>query len=573
MLEHMERQLMTDDTQATHTTPLRPSAKYFLRYANGNSDDFPTDPLDPDDEATYQYTAADMDDAPPGSTRDSYLTWLYRREQTERWLRKNAQAYGTPVDDTPTYEEMHAKHDLYQASLAKQLGEAVQPGQVIISSDTTMWWWKLYGLLQWGGTFYLPNDPTRVPDYVLDQVAYWYLIPPPYPDKDDGSPENLGKRQGRSPYHTIIGHGPVTDGMEGVYRFAEQLDVVRSPSKPPYVKTHNGNIVSVGALVGTVLDAREEEDAFQVGQQLSDATVLAFVLGLERWTTRGDRRDPRSYAVVTVNEYCDARGWARHHKGSHFPKNKAQARQEMMGINKVFVRHKVPEHLVTSDGTRYVEGQLMAVSVGTRDKAGIHPVSFRMSPGTWADDYLKFNPNATALLLERILSINTSGRVGQIAFRLGLYLALNWRTKYMNNNPDQPHAVHSLLEAIGIDPKAITRRDERSRVRSYLITALDLLQSPDIAAIGQRDETGALVDDWHYANASAGDPDTPAAWKDWLGWTLHLPAPYEIGTFYEGPRIARQAAIKEGIAKGKRRERAINAAKAKQALKKDSGEA
>lgn len=362
-------------------------------------------------------------------------------------------------------------------------------------------------------------------------------------------------------YPTIMAYGPVASGMEGVWRFAEQQNIVRGRSTAPHVRTHNGSIVSVGALVGTVLDEHEEEDAFAVGQQLSDATVLAFVLGLKRWTSRGDRNDPRGYVVITVNEYCDERGWARHHKGSHYPKNKDRARQEIMALNKVFVRHKVPDHMVTNDGTRYVEGQLMIVSVGTRDKSGLHPTSFRLSPGTWADDYLRDNPGATALILDRILSIDTSGRTGQLAFRLGLYMALNWRTKYMHKNVDQPHVVHKLLEALGISPREITHREERSRVRSYLIGGLDLLQSPEIGAIGTRDETGALVDDWHYANPSAGDPDAPAAWDDWLDWTMHIPPPYEIGTFYERPTLARSHAIKTADKAAKRKRRASEAAK------------
>jgi len=174
---------MIDDD--THTPPSRPSVAYFLRYANGNSGDFPADPLDSDDRPARPYTDADMDDAPAGSRRAAYLAWLYRREQAESWIRDNTTVYGTPVADTDAYEKMQAAHVAYQADLAKQLGEAVQPGQVIISPATVDWWWLKYSLLQWRGTFYRPHPLTQVPYAVFEQIQYWYLLPPPYPPLDD----------------------------------------------------------------------------------------------------------------------------------------------------------------------------------------------------------------------------------------------------------------------------------------------------------------------------------------------------------------------------------------------------
>lgn len=515
-------------------------------------------------------TAQQIAQVMPGSLQAQWLELMFMREQVNLWLQRNATPF-TP-DDTMRQEVATyltgVRDELDDDETPPARPDGLQPLHARDLLAQVDWWRRTHGVIAWRvatsrleGTDYWrlrENRPIR-PEY--EELLPFAYLHPPFPHIDE--PTTTAANH----YQTIMAYSPVADSMEGINRFAEQQNIVRVINKPPYVKTHNGSIVSVGALVGAVLDAQEEEEAFAVGRQLSDATVLAFVLGLKRWTSRGDRNDPRSYAVVTVNEYCDARGWARHHKGSHFPKNKATARQEIMALNKVFVRHKVPDYMVTSDGTHFIEGQLMAVSVGTSDKAGLHPTSFRLSPGTWADDYLKDNPGATALLLDRILSIDTSGRTGQIAFRLGLYMALNWRTKYMNNNADQPHVVRKLLAALGIEPAAITRRDERSRMRSYLIAALDLLQSPEIAAIGKRDETGSLVDDWRYANPGAADPDALATWDDWLNWTLHLPAPYEIGTFYKRPQLARQAAKKKGIARGKRRERAIDAARAKHALR------
>lgn len=185
-----------------------------------------------------------------------------------------------------------------------------------------------------------------------------------------------------------------------------------------------------------------------------------------------------------------------------------------------------------------------------------------MSPGTWADDYLEDNPNCTALVLENVLRLDTRRRSGQIAQRVGLYMALQWRTKFIHNNGGQAHRITALLTAIGIDPETITNREERRRLHDYLTGeggALDQLQ--DVQAIGTRDDADTLVDDWRYKT------DEGSGWDAWLKSTVLIPAPRDVIEFYDIPRIARQAAVKEGTARKRRKERATDAATARSMTK------
>lgn len=403
-----------------------------------------------------------------------------------------------------------------------------------------------------GGAFYRPHSGIETPSWLLEA----YKLPP--------APA--------SSYTTVLGYGVVLTGMEGISMFAEQTGIARDGTHVPQVRVPNGNgIVSVGGTPDTVMDPSEEAAAFAAGLNLSDDTSAAFVLALARWCDWGDRRNPKSYAVISVADYCQARGWAKHHNGGYKPEHKERARQHMLSLNKIWVQHTVPEHLQRTKHVTYVEGQLMHVAVEKRDATGTIPTAFRVSPGTWANDYLEDNPGATSIVLKSVLTLGTRGsahgRAGQIAQRIGLYMALQWRTKFIKNNGRQPHRVSSLLAAVGIDPATVTRRDERQRLRSYIESALDLLQ--EVSAIGTRDDNGAIMEGWQYANPEAGNPDASGSWAAWLDWTVLIPAPRDVQMFYENPRLARLEAIKGGIAIQRRRERAINAARAKHAIKEE----
>ena len=423
------------------------------------------------------------------------------------------------------------------------------------SRQLVLWAWYERMWLFFDGQFYetQPADPPGA------DLLQWL-----------GATDSTTNKSALSYHPTIHAYGPVLTGMEGIWGFAEATNIVRDKRRPPHVITSNGGMVSVGGDSTTVMDGTQEAAAFAAGLKLSDDTAAGFVLGLARWCERGNRQDRRSYAVVTVDEYCQARGWKKHPNGGYKTEHKAKARDEMMALNKVWVRHKVPDWLVTNDGTRYIEGPLMMVSRGSSDKSGRNTTAFRVSPGTWANDYLEDNPNCTALVLENVLRLDTRSRRGQIAQRLGLYMALQWRTKFLHNNGGQAHRIATLLTAVGIDPKTITNREERRRIRSYLTgegSALDQLQ--DVGAIGTRDDAGTLVDDWRYKNEEASDPDADASWDAWLEWTIIIPAPSDVMDFYRIPQIARHAALKEGVARERRKERARDAAQARRIAEKD----
>jgi hypothetical protein len=468
-------------------------------------------------------------------------------EQVEDWLDANTE----PVIDPKT---VTAINETAQAAMHTPKAIRDDAGAIIAHELFTRVLWEKHQVFSAQSLYLRPKRGLAIPEYVWR----YYGMPAP------GTGGELGRERYRHP--TIHAFGPVSTGMEGIWRWADGAGIIRDKSRPPHVTTPNGGMVSVGGDSAMVMDEGQEAAAFAAGLELSDDTAAAFVLGLARWCERGNRRDRRSYVVVTVDEYCQARGWKKHHKGGYKPEHKARARDEMMALNKVWVRHQVPDHLVTSDGTRYVEGPLMTVSRGSSDRSGRNTTGFRMSPGTWANDFLEDNPNCTALVLENVLRLDTRSRSGQIAQRLGLYMALQWRTKFLNNNVGQSHRIATLLAAVGIDPKAVTNREERRRIRTYLTVeggALDQLQA--VGAIGTRDDAGMLVDDWRYKNEEAGNPFADASWDAWLEWTVFIPAPRDVSDFYEVPQIARQDALKEGMARKRRRERATDAAKAKHA--------
>lgn len=539
---------------------------------------------------------------------DIDLNQLYWLEQAEAWL-------GNPHHSTPTNETISALQGRWSADLekawptpefipaAQELIHRMAAGDSIdeiIRSDeslnasgvdvvdyaiqvlvtvnrryyqTRLWAWERLRLVHHprlgGGT--TPDGPLwsvregdDPPPWLLVALGHYEDLPL----DDDTTTQQLASTVS-SLHPTIHAYGPVLTGIEGIWRWAEGTpNVIRGKRRPPHVITSNGGMVSVGGDAATVMDEAQEAAAFAAGLKLSDDTAVAFVLGLARWCDRGNRHERRSYVVVTVDDYCRARGWKKHHNGGFKPEHKAKARMEMMALNRVWVRHQVPDHLVTSDGTRSVNGPLMTVSEGFRDKSGQHITAFRMSPGTWADDYLEDNPNCTALVLENVLRLDTRGRSGQIAQRLGLYMALQWRTKFLHNNGGQAHRIATLLAAAGIDPKSVIHHEERKRVRDYLTSeggALDQLQ--DVGAIGTRDDTGMLVDDWRYKSEEASDPNADASWDAWLQWTILIPAPRDVMDFYTIPRIARQAALKESAARKRRKERATDAARSQQTAK------
>jgi len=554
MLEHMERRLMTDDTQATHTTPLRPSAKYFLRYANGNSDDFPTDPLDPDDEATYHYTAADMDDAPPGSTRASYLAWLYRREQTERWLRKNAQAYGTPVDDTPTYEEMHAKHDLYQASLAKQLGEAVQPGQVIISSDTTMWWWKLYGLLQWGGTFYLPNDPTRVPDYVLDQVAYWYLTPPPYPPKVTEESRTARPQRRADVWHPGDSVTVMNDPQSRLFiRAAADMQ----NGNHTRIKRHRNGMPYYDDADGQIYTSRDAGIAIQQITEMTDGLLglsddhvgYWIAANAKFFSERGGEIDTHGNPNMTkvrfhVNDALRLIGKTCK-KRDFDPDQKREAAQHYWDLSRVVL---TAEQTVYEAGkppkTRTIRSRLLEVAE-ENDGAGFQnlvPYSMLVAPGDYAIPTMREHGAMLAQLLKPLL--NTGGRQGlgkAMRLRMGVYLAQQWRIRASHGNYNQPFYVETIIDGAHIPASPDSRL--RDRYVRYFENTLDSLVDDGVAGW------------WHYTDWDASRR-THNNWFDlWMKAKVEVMPPEVVMQHYADIEPAARRAIASARAAAKRQKK------------------
>jgi len=522
-------------------------------------------------------TAQQIAQVKPDTPQAQWLEYMFMREQLNLWLQRNATPF-TPDDamrqDVAAYlTGVRANEVDINGTPAPADNGGLRPLRTRDLLAKVDWWQRTHDVIAWrvatsrldGTDYWTLRENRPMPPQYEELLPYAYLHPRfPYVD-DTATTSSV------SWHPTIHAYAPVLNAMEGLWGFAEATNIIRGKNRPPHVITSNGGMVSVGGDSTMFMDGTQEAAAFAAGLKLSDDTVVAFVLGLYRWCEQANRRDRRTFAVVTVDEYCQARGWKKHHKGGYKPAHKAKARDEMMALNKVWVRHRVPDHLVTSDGTRYVEGPLMTVERGFNDKLGQNTTTFRVSPGSWADDYLEDNPNCIALVLENVLRIDTRKTVGQLAQRLGLYMALQWRTKFLNNNGGQAHRVKTLLNAVGIDPETVTNREERRRIRAYLTGesgALDQLQG--VEGIGTRDEAGVLVDDWHYKNEEASVPDADVSWGAWLDWTIIIPAPREVMDFYEAPLEARQATIKEGIARKRRRERAIDAAKAKMIAQREA---
>ncbi len=414
--------------------------------------------------------------------------------------------------------------------------------------QVSKWAWERDGLLAFNGRLYVPQQPP--PPWMIEAVSYCHSVfmpdgehlayRPTVPQRKEDEGQKRGSNHVPPPsrHKKILAYTPVQAYMEAIGMFAEHNGIVYTPYRAPHVITHNGGIISFGGSLDTALDEDQSRDASDASLTLSNDTAAAFVLSLARWCAEADHRNPRSYVIVTVNEYCEARGWRKHHKGGYQSVHKQKARQHFLALNKLWGRHKIPSHILqarTKNGaksaSRYVEGQAMHVSVESADASGHTPTAFRVSPGTWVDDFLRDNPKCVALVLERILSIDSGTRTGDIAYRVGLYISLNWRTKILKNNSGQGHRVRELLKATGIDPHEITHHEQRKRLRSCLEGALDLLQTADV--LGSRDDEGALITGWEYGNASAGNPDASAAWDEWLNWLILLPPPHIVQSFYQ----------------------------------------
>jgi len=562
MLEQIGRQRMTDSIEPG----IRQPSSAYLKI-----------------NALKPPTAQQIAQVMPGSLQAQWLELMFMREQVNLWLQRNATPF-TPDD------AMCQAAEAYLTGVRDN--EADTNGTPVPADDGGLrplrtrdllaevdWWRRTHGIIAWrvatsrleGIDYWTLRESRPMPPQYEELLPYAYLHPR-FPNIDEARIAEVGTK----PQHpTVPAFGPVQTFVEGMWMFTEQNGIVHSPHRPPHVSTHNGGIVSYGAPMGTILDADESAAAYTASLHMSKDVAKAFVLGLSRWCTEADRGNPRSYVTVTVADYCKACGWKKHRKGGYFPQHKERARHAYLELNKVHARHRVPDHIAQAnakkgagDETRYVNGQAMVVSIGTADADGHHPTAFRLSLGTWADDYLEDNPGCVALVLDRILGIDNSTRTGELAYRVGLYISLNWRTKILNNNAKQPHRVRQLLVALGIDPKTITHHEERRRLREYLEGAFDLLQ--EVKALGTRDDDDVLIEDWHYANASANDSQASAHWDEWLNWTCLLPPPKGVTDFYKLPQQARYQAIKEADARGRRRERAINDAIARKRVKEQN---
>jgi len=517
MLEHMERRLMTDDTQATHTTPLRPSAKYFLRYANGNSGDFPAAPLDSDDRPARPYTNADMDDAPPGSRRDTYLTWLYRREQAELWIRDNTTVYGTPIADTDAYEKMQAAHAAYQADLAKQLGEAVQPGQVIISPATVDWWWLKYSLLQWRGTFYRPHPLTQVPYAVFEQIQYWYLLPPPYPPKDDDAlrpgemthpigdhPDTKAPRPSSLPFVPPVFAGgsafvssshAARGALKAIYHrptaetpVGEDGPWTTWPSGVPYCPVPSRSGAS-GATVylrygdeGRTITEAEAHQLWRMAREMDDwttDTLLSCIAQAIDYIDKG-RQSPDGLVWIDTDTILGNRGLAKKTKDGYSAGYKAEDRarvgQSMAVLEHLWVRlsgvdyiehptngKKVKKHLPKV----YNEGRLLAVMAHTMQEAfdgpGV-PIAWGFTLGEPLKAFVS-DPNrqVARLSLKALRYHETNERWER---RLAIYCMIYMRVDAKHGATFR-RKVGQILDDIGLTAEVDQRNPERTRQRLH----------------------------------------------------------------------------------------------------------
>lgn len=537
----------TEDDSIEHNVLLfRPTAAYLLRHAGPGVNA--------------------LTDAPPGSARADWLDRAFWRESTMRWLRLHAKAYTGRGDERAAYDTAQRAHAAYQRGIIADLAAhgiaALRADQVIVSAATVRWWRDTYGLLQFDGALYRPL--ADVPPFVLDQTENWWQTLGPYPPagaakRGVGRPRTMFTPAQTTPLPFpptpgalfIPAYAPVAVSLEGVLMFAERHTGVMTPrAKPPYVRTHSGGTVSVGGIVGTPLDTGEAERALADAYTLSSDVIAAFMLILAKWCDPANRRGPDNHVVVGVNEYCAVRGYEQHHKGGFRASKKDNARQHFQALNRVYVRHIIPAFLRTKNArlhpeqaaSTFVEGQLAVVSTETTGRNGDQATAFRALPGAWINDLLADNPRYTAILFTNILRIRTGGqqRAGELAYRLGLYVTLNWRTKATHGNIDQTHVVRKLLASMGLDVDATTHHEERRRLRGYLETALDLLQEADV--IGRRDATGTLIDPWAYATDRAKAPVDPqgadAPWDEWLRWAVSIPAPQVARDYYEAPRVA-----------------------------------
>lgn len=316
---------------------------------------------------------------------DIDLNHLYWLEQAETWLRNRHNS--TPSDHTLPMLRQQWAVDLHETWPPPEIIPAVQEVlrrrmqgesiESIIASDpslattavenqalvntydvlvtanrhyyqTRLWAWERLRLLHHprlgggetsdGPLWQLSSE--EPPDWLLATLGH-YLDPI---SDNDHSAQHLVTA--RSSCHPIIhAYGPVNTGLEGLWRFEERSNIIRGGNRPPYVITPNGGVVSIGGDLATVMDGAQEAAAFAAGLKLSDDTAVAFVLGLARWCARADRHDRRSYVPVTVDDYCQARGWRKQAHRGFKTEHKARAREEMMALNKVWVRHQVPDHL------------------------------------------------------------------------------------------------------------------------------------------------------------------------------------------------------------------------------------
>lgn len=179
MLERIGLHVMTDSA-GKEAEVLRPSKKYFREHAGDG------------------YTDADMDAAPPGSARATWLAWMHGHEQTRKWLLRHAPLYSGHAANLADYQAMQDEHRAYQqeyqkahreeiADIADELRET--EGSVVLAPETVLWWWEKYRLLQWDGVLHKPAAGVEPPDVVLTHVQYWYLLTP-YPPLNEVDAES-----------------------------------------------------------------------------------------------------------------------------------------------------------------------------------------------------------------------------------------------------------------------------------------------------------------------------------------------------------------------------------------------
>jgi hypothetical protein len=263
------------------------------------------------------------------------------------------------------------------------------------------------------------------------------------------------------------------------------------------------------------------EAAFKEVEKYGDAHVkmLKFITTKHIANRAAKTTGPYGGFYVSIEEFLDACGLAKHVNGGHKSDHKAEVIELIRDLASIHVRGNVEGNLRGQRGKRgsiSIEAPLIIISHTVRRKnlSGEEtPIAWYLRPGDWATE-LEQLPEFHAITVRALMQLNTQN--DQHALRLGYFLEEDYRIRAHQRSWTQPYRMSTLLAGAEI---AVDRKNP-GRFRQRIEAALDVLENHHTM------KGTPVIASWRYAGPVP--PTGRGGFNQWLAAGVVIKPPDSI---------------------------------------------